>query len=565
MIPRHRSAWSVLTLWLIPLLAGAASDPVRYPEDLSGEYELRLEDAEPFHDILQIEIRSERGRLLLKTPEMAQTVELDSKSDTPLRFSGVDSQGEILYEPGREFELEFSRGSDKGYACTLRSAEIHFRGRWIAALSADRRCDEPLTAADLRHDLDQLRRIMEEVHPALYDFTGPEEFAAFFDRQAKRIGPRNTLSQAYEILAAPVARIGCGHAMVDMPQAFLNPDAAVFIPLRLHVRGRQAFVMQSLEAPITPGSEILAINGLSCDEIICRLEACITSDGLLDSTLVYRLNHNLPRLYASVFGHQERFVIRFRASAAVEPVEATVSGIHTADLERLWPKRPGADRFARHLGFEILPERKAAILTIHSFGFYQDNAGFFRYIDQVFAELRQHKTEQLILDLRDNDGGDPLCSAYLLKYLCATPVAYFQQEYGDHYAPLAKPLQPVSEPFRGTLWTLIDSGCLSSTTHLCALLRYHGIGRFVGGETAGNYRCNDSSKTFVLSHSGLRVTLARATYAAAVAGMDRRHGILPDYPVEPSLSDLLTGQDTVRNAVLKRIAAAPGNISQSTK
>ena len=169
----------------------------------------------------------------------------------------------------------------------------------------------------------------------------------------------------------------------------------------------------------------------------------------------------------------------------------------------------------------------------------------------------------MILDLRDNDGGDPFCSAYLLKYLSDKPVPYFSLKYGAHYATLAQPHIPAERPFAGRSWILIDGGCLSSTTHLCALFKYHGIGRFVGSETAGNYTCNDNSKEFVLSHSGIAVNLARRTYAVAVSGMPRERGIRPDFHVEAKLDDLLGDIDTVKEFVVKKIINQ--NIGRSTQ
>jgi hypothetical protein len=41
------------------------------------------------------------------------------------------------------------------------------------------------------------------------------------------------------------------------------------------------------------------------------------------------------------------------------------------------------------------------------------------------------------------------------------------------------------------------------------------------------------------------------TYTAAVKGISRETGIVPDYPLEPGIDDLLTGRDAVKQFAIK--------------
>jgi hypothetical protein len=43
------------------------------------------------------------------------------------------------------------------------------------------------------------------------------------------------------------------------------------------------------------------------------------------------------------------------------------------------------------------------------------------------------------------------------------------------------------------------------------------------------------------------------TFTVAVKGLSRETGIMPDYPVEPTIDDLLAGRDAVKDFAMKLI------------
>jgi hypothetical protein len=65
--------------------------------------------------------------------------------------------------------------------------------------------------------------------------------------------------------------------------------------------------------------------------------------------------------------------------------------------------------------------------------------------------------------------------------------------------PELRLIKPARNKFSGTMYVLIDGGCFSTTGHLCSLLRYHGIGTFIGEETAGSFACTDNRTAITLA------------------------------------------------------------------
>jgi len=87
--------------------------------------------------------------------------------------------------------------------------------------------------------------------------------------------------------------------------------------------------------------------------------------------------------------------------------------------------------------------------------------------------------------------------------------------------------------------------------HLCSLLRFHGLARFVGEESGGGWSCTDASRDTVLPHSGLRLRSSTLQFRAAVSGMERGRGIVPDMGVSATIDDLIAGRDPVLDAAFR--------------
>jgi C-terminal processing protease CtpA/Prc len=103
-----------------------------------------------------------------------------------------------------------------------------------------------------------------------------------------------------------------------------------------------------------------------------------------------------------------------------------------------------------------------------------------------------------------------------------------------------------ADHFEGNLYTLINGNCFSSTGHLCALMKYYHIGKFIGTETDGTYTCNDNSTYASLNNTGIQLKIARNSFSVAVKGIPRFKGISPDFPVENRLEDNIAGRDSVK-------------------
>jgi C-terminal processing protease CtpA/Prc len=115
--------------------------------------------------------------------------------------------------------------------------------------------------------------------------------------------------------------------------------------------------------------------------------------------------------------------------------------------------------------------------------------------------------------------------------------------------------QPSKAAFTGTVYILIDGGCLSTTAEFLTLVHFHHRATFIGEESTGAYygTTGEVAKV-ILPNTKLGVFIPIAADYMAVGGThdhDAGRGVIPDFPVKHTIADLLAGGDREFELALK--------------
>lgn len=121
------------------------------------------------------------------------------------------------------------------------------------------------------------------------------------------------------------------------------------------------------------------------------------------------------------------------------------------------------------------------------------------------------------------------------------------------FAGLKKPLKPAENSYSGKVFVLTDGASFSTSGHLASLLKYHGIGTFIGEESGGGAVVTDGGKSITLKNTKMRAYCATTVFKTAVNGLPEGRGVIPDYEVKPSLDDYLRGKDPQLEKALELI------------
>jgi len=432
--------------------------------------------------------------------------------------------------------------------CTL----LQFTGKTeVWSQKTDKSDPVRFSKLDLQEDFQQMRYTLEQNHGTFYEYTPKQELDSLMDIQYTLIRDSMVLPEFFVLLTPIIAKIGCGHTTVWMPMSYWSENEDNLFPLQIRLIEDMVVVADSYteDEQVPRGSVLLEINGRPVSDLIQKMKENYPADALNPHFIRKAVERRLPMIYARRFGFPEQYRIVY-----------TPPGGKTSKTRILQPAHNEAVRAVVFKNFKnpelcmtLLPEKNTAVMRIETFIYYDRVPYFTNVIDSCFSVIHTNKIDNLILDLRGNDGGDPFCAVPLFSYLEPKPLPYFAHPYGK-YSVFADPIPRAEKPFEGNLLVLLDGRCFSTNGHFCALLKYHNIGRFIGTPSGATYTCNAGKNTRItLNNTRIMLYFGRSTFNAAVKGMDKTKPLMPDIPVQETYNDFLNGRDVYMETALKSI------------
>ena len=303
------------------------------------------------------------------------------------------------------------------------------------------------------------------------------------------------------------------------------------------------------------------------------------------------ITDNFWMYYYLFVGQPDTFRVEYK-SRGLRKKAVVLTGLSEEAAKKL--QATAIARTQKPARYKPLSLPHAALLTIETFALPPDKGepDFAHFLASTFQEIRKDGIEDLVIDLRGNDGGDNL-GLPLFSYLTdhafqfsdsaeavsqTFPLLHQYSHLGEDFrkefeqyliaagkgrftvqgsADLAPPLQePQKDSYAGRLWVLIDGQVFSAASQFCSLVRSHRRGTFVGEETGGGYHGNSSGEEAVvtLPASQLRVVVPLVRYEMATSDASGgRRGIIPDYPFQPTMQQLLDGNDAELEYVMNLI------------
>lgn len=402
------------------------------------------------------------------------------------------------------------------------------------------------TKEELVADADRLMTVIKAYSAKLY--TDEDELNEAYEKAVAGIKDSMTGLEFIRLMSPVVASIRCGHTHLMTGRDNNWWEEVDLLPMDIKIIDKRFYLTNNeVVSQIPEGSEILEINGNTSSEILNAMLPAISADGYNETVKYYYLNRFFVREYMFKVEYTDTFDIKYKDPAGNE-FETTVSSMKINNvLRKLAPPEPPI--------YESQFEEDYAILTVSNFnpfGKYTITA-FNQYFDEFFLELKDKGIETLILDVRGNGGGDPMITSHLFSYLEKVPQPYWSPEAPNYYSGLKDDISKAENHFAGDLYILIDGGCFSSTGHLLALLKYQGVGTFIGEESGGSFVCTDSSKDQSLPNTDLNFHYSTQAWAVAVEGLEPGRGIMPDHEVTNTLEDYLNKTDPVISFALNLI------------
>jgi len=283
----------------------------------------------------------------------------------------------------------------------MRHAARSFAGLtlWLSAHAA--RLDaQVITPADVRADLTYLLSKLDTLHPAMASLMDRHAI----DHLAATIGENlpGTMSrkEAWAAMARLNPLLGDGHTLVQYPElatqlAAFTRDGGRLLPDVFWIDQSGQLVLRRRIAGMPPGTHVLAVEGTPGGQLVATMLERAHGDS--QSFRRALVSTRFPAFYWLLHGGQAQYRLELRDGRRIRTITLAGSSLLPTTLR---PEVPFASLFSS----VVLPGRIGYVRVASFDGAYLDE--FRAFSARVFAAFRRAGVRDVIIDVRDNPGGD---------------------------------------------------------------------------------------------------------------------------------------------------------------
>jgi hypothetical protein len=449
----------------------------------------------------------------------------------------------------------------------------------------------------LREDFRILRTALEEGHAGLYRYTPKAEIDEHFESVEKDLDRPMTEWAFYKLLAPLIAHIHDGHTRISLSTSLENTldNTPNLFPFNLKFIEKKAYLFRNYgeREDIAMGSELFSINGHSVLSIVQKMLPFIPNDAHIQTSKYRKLESTayFGRLFQLICGPSSTYELICRIPSDGSQRTLNVKAIKSEDITSIAGKRY-PDIYRDRPPVQLDYKDGIPILTVRTFSastYQKAKIGFPVFLRNTFQELLEKKTDHLIIDLRDNGGGTDAYGKILFAHFIDEPYRFYEHLRANNISysffqytgispeqqkefPLSfkkneegtydlkfhpnlgmqKPIPPI---YKGKVYVLLNGNSFSGTGECTSLMHFHKVATFIGEECGAGYYGNTSGfmPMLTLPNTQIRLRIPMIRYTMAVSGYPEDRGIIPDYPVQPTIEDLLNDRDTVMEFTLDLI------------
>lgn len=398
---------------------------------------------------------------------------------------------------------------------------------------------QTIAAADVRADLRLAIETIEQRHPDLGHSVDRARLRRMVRSIERDLDHPMDQAQAWSALARLNPVLADGHLFVGLPDwrdrsAAATEQGAAWFPFEVDVTasGRLRVVALLGGAPSRDaGRRITRINGVSSREVARTLLA--RTHGDTPSARAALLSQRWWLWYAKAYGMPASFDLEFEGQHGA-PQRLAARNVLAAVLQR-------DASFERLFRCDVIGTD--AVLTVGSF-YWPEPARFFAFADACFARIAERQVRHLVIDIRQNGGGDDDMwrqgilryladrpyrhgSRYIKRVLTPSPGEVAGQRIAGTITSLVEPAAAEPARFRGDVDVLVGPLTYSSAVLFANVVQDYHFGRIVGIGGAVRTRQSGGVSTLELPNTGLVVCYPRFVLERP-SGARRPQWLTPD-------------------------------------
>jgi C-terminal processing protease CtpA/Prc len=509
--------------------------------------------------------------------------------------------------------LVFARPASRALAILIATISVAFYAA-PAPADAPTPAAGALTAEQASLDVRVLKRVLLALHPGLTKYQTEAEWQANLARFEARGNAARSATEMFLAASELAASIRCGHTWTNIRNQVGAARLAIYdapnkLPLHMTwVEGRW-LVLASATAEVRRGDEITHVNGIAASDMVAMMWPYLRADGSSDTKRFRQLGHDRvdmsqlditwPLLSPpqdgtySFWGKRDGKAYEARVTAmTLKAREAGLAAIGVKPIDEAWSLEMQRDGDGKGEG---KGRATHAVMPLPTFAFWNSKFDWQAFLAKSFAQLNTERVPHLIIDIRDNEGGDGAIGATIVSYLLKSPfryqsdqsitvyerVPYVLVRYLDTWdysffdrtgkvrpvtsgpqsgklevierAAGTRLVEPVEQPYQGKVVILVGGENSSATFQFAWLAQQAKVATLVGQATGGNLRgLTGGELTWVrLPNSGVAVDVP--LLATRYASDTPDQSVIPEVLVERRFAARRAGVDEEMQAAMRLV------------
>jgi Peptidase family S41 len=444
----------------------------------------------------------------------------------------------------------------------------------------------------LKEEIRILKDILQATHPGLYLYTSKKEMNDLFSEVENEITDNLSELEYFRLVSKIVDRIKCSHTSVAISaktdSLIVRKKAFFPIPI-VYVQG--AIVVNSDAFSIPLGSKIYSINKNDVPTIFSAIRIFNYADGYNTVYKKFAIENSFSYDYFCAFGGSSKYTVTYTDTTSTVLKTRVLDAMTKLDINEsiyAYTQKP------MDIDYDYVSYKENfGCITINTFEYntYNKKEAYKNFLDNTFELLSYNGNKSLILDLRENGGGDYYNALHLYSYLSQKKifdadsiVTLFRtvpyqewltqesfdkvksiettqkEEYiGNNYGTFnlvdsfKTEWEPYTNCFNGKLYIIVNENTGSAASLLASILQKQKRAIIVGSETLTNYAVNTAGDflTYALPYSGVQIKIPIYTEYKKTEQIQSQEGrgLLPDYIIEPTIQDIIAGNSVEINFV----------------
>lgn len=404
---------------------------------------------------------------------------------------------------------------------------------------------------EVREDIDFMFDKMEEVHPNLYYAVPRKNVVHEKERLLAGITGPLSRKDICRIFTPLVSSLNDGHTSLRFPEMDLmqyTQRGGLFFPAAVSIIDSRIYVKSSRDGILPPGNEIISINGKAAAEILEVLKNYVSGEKLMYREA--RMSHSFAALYWLVLQDSQEFSIRVSDEEGKKS-RVNIQGVVSPDLDGSGK----LDRTARP-DYEYRElDGKTGLIEFRSFS---DRKAFGKFLTKTFTRIRKSGIEDLIINIRENGGGNSSLGDDLIGYIYDKPYSqidkmlvklsddviedgwgsWMDQDTLEKYRGIVYTSpRHMRDPghnelrFTGRVYLLTGPDSFSSANMFASAFKCYGMGTIIGEETGGLTVSYGDVRSYRLPNTRISFGCSFKQFFEACGSQNGR-GVIPDHRVE---------------------------------